>query len=136
MAQQGDVILFQTADDGEIQVIDGLVTMDGGLQTAAYVSLFGGNEDGGDWWANIPEPDPVKRYASQTQLLLDTLPASSANLLRLQDAAAQDLAWMVSEGVAETVKVLVTIPALNALKLTIDIDGESFDFEANWRASV
>ena len=136
MAQQGDVILFQTADDGEIEVEAGVVTMDGGLQTSAYVSLFGGNESGGEWWANISEPDPVKRYTSRAQTALDTLPPSSANLIKVQDAAAHDLAWMIAEGVADTVEVLATIPKLNAVKLTIDINGESLEFAANWRAST
>ena len=43
--QQGDVLLFQTIDDGNVEVINGIITMSGGLDTAAYLSLFGGNEE-------------------------------------------------------------------------------------------
>jgi len=60
MSQQGDVKLFQTTDDGDIYVVNGIVEMSGGLETSAYLSLFGGNEDddGSDgspfsWWANL-----------------------------------------------------------------------------------
>ena len=45
MTQQGDVLLFQTVDDGEINIENGVVEMSGGLETAAYLSLYGGNED-------------------------------------------------------------------------------------------
>ena len=62
--QQGDVSLFQTNDDGNIEVEGGIVTMGGGLETSAYLSLFGGNEDDdnrtdnpANWWGNIDETD-------------------------------------------------------------------------------
>jgi hypothetical protein len=44
MSQEGDVHLFQTVNDGDICVVGGLVEMSSGLDTAAYISLFGGNE--------------------------------------------------------------------------------------------
>ena len=45
MNQEGDVLLFQTNDEGDIESIDGVVTMSGGLETMFYLSIFGGNED-------------------------------------------------------------------------------------------
>ena len=133
MTQQGDVILGQTPDDGEISVVGGLVGMSGGLETAAYLSLFGGNEEG-EWWANFSESDPLRRYDSETQAVLDGLPATSGNLLKLEDAAERDLAWFVSEGVAKEVTVSATMPGLNRVNLTINIDGGSVAFVANWGA--
>ena len=56
---EGDVLLFDTDDGGEISVVNGLVIADRKFSTAAYLSLFGGNvEDGGrvdnnkTWWGN------------------------------------------------------------------------------------
>jgi hypothetical protein len=135
--QQGDVLLFQTKDDGEINITDGLIEMSSGLETAAYLSLFGGNEDddGSDenthnWWGNLSETEPEAQYRSQTQHLLQSLPATTGNLLRIQDAAEKDLAWLSS-----SVSVVVTMPGLNKVKLTIQIDQVQLEFEENWRAS-
>lgn len=145
--QQGDVRLFQTVDDGEISVSGGLVAMDGGLETAAYLSLFGGNEndDGGSesvvtWWGNLSETEAVRQYRSETQNLLRALPATSGNLRRIEEAAGRDLAWFLSEGVASSVDVAASIPALNRVRLdvTIRAEGEesTFEFSANWKAQA
>lgn len=145
--QQGDVLLFQTDDDGEINVVDGIVEMSGGLETAAYLSLFGGNEDddGRDsnpatWWGNIDEIDPGRQYRSETQHLLQSIPATTGNLRRVEDAAVRDLAWFVQNNVASSVSVVASIPGVNRIKLTIDIEAQgeesSFEFVENWKASA
>lgn len=145
--QQGDVKLFQTGDGGEIVVDGGIVEMSGGLETAVYLSLFGGNEDddGRDenphtWWGNLDEIDPARRYRSETQNLLRAIPATSNNLRRIEDAATRDLAWLESSNVTSSVQVEATIPGVNRVKLTIDIEayGEKFRFEfvENWKASA
>lgn len=144
--QQGDVLLFQTDDDGEINVSGGIVEMSGGLDTAAYLSLFGGNEDddGRDdnaatWWGNLGEIDPARQYRSETQNLLRSLPATTGNLLRIEDAASRDLAWFVEESVASSVAVVVSIPAINRIKIRVNIEarGEEsrFEFVENWKAA-
>lgn len=141
--QQGDVVLYQTPDDGDISVSDGVVRMDGGLQTAVYLSLFGGNiTDPGDgntaqqWWGNIGETDV---YRSETQYLLRSIPPIPANLLRVEDAAARDLAWMVTAGAATAVSVSASMPGLNRVSIVVDItaDGtsEQLIFLENWEAS-
>jgi phage gp46-like protein len=145
--QQGDVLLFQTDDGGEIIVEGGITTMTGGIETSAYLSLFGGNEDddGRDenphnWWANISEPDPTKEYRSETQHLLQALAATSGNLRRIEDAAKRDLEWFLTEKVASSVDVVASIPGLNRIKLTVTIeaigDESTFEFVENWKASV
>lgn len=144
--QQGDVVLFQTTDDGEITVEDGLVEMSGGLETAAYLSLFGGNEDDDSsqdnpfgWWGNIDAETEARSYVSRTQNILQSLPLSSANLRRVEDAATADLQWFLSEGVASSVSVAVSVPGLNkiAFVISIEANGEesSFTFTENWKAS-
>jgi phage gp46-like protein len=141
MAQQGDVLLFQTTDGGNISVVGGVVEMSGGLQTSAYLSLFGGNEDdagGSDkaqsWWANLDETDEAGRYRSETQNLLEALVATPANMRQVEDAARRDLAWMVPS-VAVSVTVSASMPGLNKIKLTISIDGDlTVEFLENWKA--
>lgn len=139
-----DVRLYQTVDGGEIDISNGQLALSDGLETAVYLSLFGGNEDdsGGDdterkqWWGNFEELDEDEKYRSETQYLLNGLPASSANLLRIEDAIARDLAWL-SNGLASSVDVAVSIPALNRIAISIEIvidDREfSYVFTEAWR---
>lgn len=142
---EGDVRLFQTNDKGNITLQNGIVLMGGGLETAAYTSLFGGNlDDDGrpdnnkTWWANLDEPITTRRIKSETQFLLRSIPATSANLIRIQDAVKRDLQWMIGQEVASSVDATVTIPTLNKISIVIDIEavGEqsSFKFIANWEA--
>lgn len=142
MIQEGDVLLYQTDDDGEIIISGGLVEMSGGLQTAAYLSLFGGNEnDDGlagnaeTWWGNALENEKSLKFISETQYLLEALPITSANLLRVEDAAKRDLAWFKDTGVATVIRVSASILGLNMLKLTIDIDQQRYEFVENWRSA-
>lgn len=144
--QQGDVLLFQTDDDGEIEVLDGVVTMSPGLETSAYLSLFGGNEDDDgladnpfNWWGNLSEV-PAEQYRSRTQRLLESLPVTSGNLLRVQAAVEADLQWVLDENVASLVAADVSIPAINRIKIIVQIEARgvesTFTFTENWRASV
>ena len=145
--QQGDVLLQQTNDNGEISVVNGVVTMTGSFETMAYLCLFGGNEDdagGSDktesWWGNLDEIDPDLRYVSETQNLLKSIPAISSNLLKIQAAAERDLAVFTSKNIASSVTVVVSVPALNRVSIAINIEavGEksSFKFTENWEASA
>jgi phage gp46-like protein len=123
-----DVLLRQTNDGGEIVVENGLVLLCDGYETAAYVSLFGGNEDdpgGADtrlqFWGNLIEPDQNAMDRSETQHLLRSIPAVPANLRRIEQAAERDLAWMVQSGVATSVRAEASIPKLHQVALRITI---------------
>lgn len=131
-----DVLLCQTINNGDINLDAGVVELSPGLETAAYLSLFGGF----DWWGNVDEVQPERQYTAKTQTLLETLPPSSRNLLRIEEAAKQDLGWFVSESVASSVEAVATIPALNQVKLAVSIRAEGleadFEFTENWKNSI
>lgn len=142
-----DVLLFQTNDNGEIEIEDGLVALTPGLDTAAYLSLFGGNwkDDGSQnnrqtWWGNLGETEPAKRYRSETQYLLGTIPATSRNLRRIEDAAARDLQWLLDESIASSLTVSASLIGLNRVKIEVIIraegDESQFNYTENWRAST
>lgn len=124
-----DVLLRQTDDGGEITVDNGLTLMSDGLETAAYLSLFGGNDDdAGDaaserlqWWGNLDEVEASRTYRSETQNLLRSLPLVPSNLRRIEQAAARDLAWMLETAVARSVTVSASIPALNRVRIEVSI---------------
>lgn len=131
-----DVLLCQTINNGDINLEAGVVEMSAGLETAAYLSMFGGS----DWWGNVDETVPARQYSARTQTLLETLPPSSRNLQRIEEAAKGDLAWFISEGVASSVEASATIPTVNQVKLVISIkaEGQEADFEytENWKSSI
>lgn len=142
-----DVLLFQTNDEGNILIENGDVVLSGGLETAVYLSLFGGNEDDDGrpdnpltYWGNLDETDPAKQYRSETQYLLQALPATSGNLRKVEDAAGRDLAWTVTAGVASSVTVSASLVGLNKVSLKINVIAEGLEFEfefiQNWKAEV
>ena len=95
-----DVFICNTPDGGEIDIVGGAVTLNGGIESAVYLSLFGGNSDdaGGqdrslEFWGNIGEQQN-EQQRSRTQHLLESIPPSSSNLRRIEDAVRADLAWM------------------------------------------
>ena len=144
--QQGDVKLYQTNDDGEIHVLGGIMKMTGGLETAVYLSLFGGNEDDDgregnaeNWWGNLDETDPAMQYRSETQNLLQSLPPTSGNLIRVEDAVSRDIQWLVDKKIASSISTSASIPELNQIKISIStrVDGldSSFEFIEQWRAT-
>lgn len=144
--QEGDVKLFNTLDGGDVTVADGLINMSPGLDTAVYLSLFGGNQDDNTnagnpltWWGNIGEVE-ARQYRSSTQYLLRSLPLTTGNLIFIQEAVEQDLKWMLDNNIASEIEVEVTIPQLNRVKIDIAIDAQGlrneFNFTENWEASV
>lgn len=146
MAQQGDVLLYQTNDGGDINVDGGIVVMSGGLETAAYLSLFGGNEqDDGrkdnplQWWGNLGE-EPERQYRSETQYLLRSVPSIPANLRRIEEAAVRDLGWFVSSRAATSVSAAASMPGLNKVRLVVTIEANGqpavIEFIENWKADA
>ncbi len=142
--QQGDVRLYQILDDGDIVIEDGIAEMNGGLGTAAYLSLFGGNEDDNgrpdnsfQWWGNFIEIDPSKRYTSELQNLMQSLPLITGNLRRIEDAATRDLKWFLTENIASNVEVEASIPGVNKVDISVRIEANgqesTFQFTENWR---
>jgi phage gp46-like protein len=124
-----DVRLRHTPDGGEIRIEGGRLDMGPGLATAAYLSLFGGNDDDSgiqaddpkQWWGNLVELDEQRFMRSETQHLLRSLPATSGNLRRIEEAAGRDLAWLVEADVADEVTPTASMPGINRVALDIEI---------------
>jgi phage gp46-like protein len=142
-----DVAIRSAPDGSEIECIAGQLTMDDGVESAVFLSLFGGNEDdSGDqgddvksWWGNVGESLPERQYRSETQSLLRSIPATSSNLLRIENAITNDLKWMTDTKLATLVNAEASIPALNAVKMTITIVIQQvefvIEFSKKWGAS-
>lgn len=131
-----DVLLFQTADDGDVVIDGGEFQLTDGLETAVYLSLFGGNwqDDGSEgnprqWWGNADVVDPDQRQTSRTQYLMQSLPATSGNLKRVEDAATADLAWLPPE---YAVSISASVPARNKVQFVIQINDLTVTILEDW----
>lgn len=123
-----DVLLRQTVEGGDITIQSGLLLMSEGLETAAYLSLFGGNEDDPadtdtrlQYWGNLLDAEHERAYRSETQFLVQSLPAIPLNLRRIEQAALRDLKWMVDTGNAQSTTVEASIPAKDRVRLDVTI---------------
>ena len=86
MNQHGDVLLYHTPDGGEIEMVNGLVTMSGGLETMAYLCLFGGNEEDD----GRPGHDQLQAVGLLHRVLLRRLPGGQQDQGLLQDPGGGD----------------------------------------------
>lgn len=146
---EGDVFLFDTVDGGEISVVNGLVIGDRKFSTAAYLSLFGGNvEDGGrvdnnkTWWGNrFAETSEKEKIVSRFQAIIKSLPLTTKNILLAEQAAKEDLAWMVDEGIAD--EIITDIKVVDRFRCELEViirkDGELIEkssYKVNWEEAV
>jgi phage gp46-like protein len=144
---EGDVLLFNTQDGGNINMVNGQPEMTAGFESAIFLSLFGGNfEDDGlagnkkTWWGNLNENDPAFKYISRLQnLYFQGVPLTAANLRRFEQAVLADLEWFKEKKIAGEVLVVGSIPRLNRLGLEIDVSspqGENSHVEylINWQS--
>ena len=140
-----DVLLFQTQDDGDMRIVDGVTELTGGFETMAYLSLFGGNErdDGSQdsphqYWGDLDEPDSQLHTRSETQYALDNFSAIPANLPRIEAAARRDLAIFTQRRIASEVTVVASMPGIDRVSLQVSIRAEGeesmFAFTENWKA--
>lgn len=133
---EGDVLFFDTLDGGEISVENGLIECDKGFKTAVYLSLFGGNkEDDGrikntkTWWGNMLDTPTDEKMVSRFQNVISSLPLNSKNIKMAEDAAKDDLQWMIENGIADLIETEIIVLNKKEIVLKIKIlhDGETVE---------
>ena len=110
---EGDLLLRDTPDGGDIIVEDGLFKDDRMFDTAVYLSLFGGNKDDDGkvensrtWWGNtLPLADESEKLISRFQALITRTPMTTKTIREAEVAAELDLQWLVKEGLADRIIV-------------------------------
>lgn len=144
---EGDVLLEQTLNDGDITIEGGVVEMAQSFETMVYLCLFGGNYDDDGraenrraYWGNITEPNSSRHMISETQYILNTTNPTTEGLLKIEQAALADLAVFTKESIANSVEVNASIPALNRVNISVKINAEgeeqTFNFVENWKAAL
>lgn len=144
-----DLLVAQDSGEFDLEVLNGVAALDESPFEAVVLSLWGGNlDDNGTeatrskmYWANFAEPDENAHLRSRTQALLLGLPAISANISRIEEAAKADLEWMQAVGVASAIEISASMPHRNTVKLAISITGADgtqwpFEFARPWGQQV
>ena len=126
---EGDVLLIETPDGGDIVLEDGCIKACKDFSTAVYLSLFGGNKDDAGtvknrhtWWANTFKETPEsEKVVSRFQAVITGLPLSVKNIRKAETAAALDLEWLKSDGVADEIIAAGKTKGRNSFVLRIEI---------------
>lgn len=130
----GDIALVSTADGADLTFENGQGRMDAGLYTAVYAAMFTRR----GWWGNRVV-DEDEQLGSRIDELLER---NLTNRVRLDfiEEARTALAWLVTEGIAESVEVDASIvaPGVLAAEITVAQPGEetpaTLRYRLNWDA--
>lgn len=119
--QDGDVLLFQTLNDGDMSITDGIVRMTQGLETAVYLSLFSPV----DTYLNEAAETKDEKLSSKTDEVIQNKPQSSKNYQLLVQAVEADLNWLTQNNHARSVSASVSSDGLNRVIISIVIEQDS-----------
>jgi len=127
---EGDLLLHDTPDGGDIRIEKGLMVNDQTFGTAVYLSLFGGNKDDNGrvenrrtWWGNtLRGVNENKRLVSRFQAIIFGLPMTTRNILDAEEAARLDLGWIISDKIADEILANGRAVSRNRFSLTIQVN--------------
>jgi phage gp46-like protein len=146
---EGDLLLEDTPDGGDVQIENELFVNDKSFNTAVYLSLFGGNKDDNGkvknkntWWGNtLDGVSENEKIISRFQSIIFGLPMSTKNIQEAENAANLDLQWVIDEGIGDAVITTGSALSINKFLLLVNIQakGESIyknAFSLFWKAGV
>jgi phage gp46-like protein len=146
---EGDLLLTDTRDGGDVLIAEGLFQSDRSFDTAVYLSLFGGNKsDSGKvknnktWWGNtLRGTSENEKLVSRFQNVIFGLPMTTKNILEAEDAAELDLKWIIDEGLADKIEAVGRAITHNRFTLRVNIEAGgkyiyAHTFALFWEAGV
>ena len=146
---EGDILLTETPEGGDIVLEGGLVKPCKDFSTAVYLSLFGGNKDDAGtvknrytWWANTLKETPEnEKMASRFQAVITGLPLSVKNIRKAEAAALLDLGWLKSDGAADEIIAAGKTKGKNTFMLSVEVKSKGQqlyqkEFALLWRHGI
>ncbi|GHU66619.1 hypothetical protein FACS189447_07860 [Spirochaetia bacterium] len=136
---EGDALLFETVDGGELFIENGLFISDKKFSSAVYLSLFGGNSDdsgkvknNNEWWGNKLEGIAEnEKLVSRFQNIIYGLPMTVKNIREAEAAAALDLKWFIIEKIADEINVNGRATGKNEFNLMVEIKKDTITIFEN-----
>jgi phage gp46-like protein len=125
---EGDILLYETVDGGEIAIENGLFVPDKQFSSAVYLSFFGGNQDdpgkvknNKEWWGNkLDSISQSEKLISRFQAIIIGLPMTVKNIKEAETAALLDLKWFKDEKIAD--EITANIRATGKHKIVLEIE--------------
>jgi phage gp46-like protein len=146
---EGDLLLEDTPDGGDIRIENDLFVSDRSFNTAVYISIFGGNKDDNGkvkndktWWGNtLGDTVENEKLVSRFQAIIFGLPMTTKNIQEAETAAVLDLNWLIKEGAADKIITAGRATGRNRFALTVQIrsGGKSIyenTFSLFWRSGI
>jgi phage gp46-like protein len=126
----GDPKMYSTGGESDLLIADGQPVMDEGLENAVFLSLFSTT----GWWGNAVSSEDEKLGSELQTVLRRTL--NNAARLDAEQYAKDALAWLLSAGIAKSVAVSATIPAVGVLGLVVTVEQpdrtSAVRYQINW----
>ena len=132
---EGDVYFFNTPNSGDVSIKNGVMSLDSGLSTSVYISLF----SVGDWWGNEVN-SAEQKIKSELNKILDRKLNNQTRLDAIE-FSKKSLAWMLDQNIVASIEIEATIPEVNILFLELVItkpDGTiiNMKYEINWEKQL
>jgi len=130
----GDPLIYDIGDGGDLSFSGGQPVMSSGIENAAYLSLF----VDANWWGNDIDPANPGATGSYHFLKLISNAKLTPSILTDTEAAAKaDLAWMITDGVAKSVDVSCSITGTVSMGIEITVTEPDFSttvvrWKLNW----
>lgn len=143
-----------TTGTADLALTSGDLQVDQGLITAVIVSLFtdrlaesgdvipDGTTDRRGWWGDLPLDSADETSGQPDRIgsrlwLLDRALQTQETLTNAERYASEALAWMVTDGVADSVSATASFPQLGWLELKISMtqSSNSTVFKVQWQYS-
>lgn len=133
--QQGDILFFDDGIGGEINIENGIIEMTGGFETAFFLAVFGGDLP---FWGNDVILDDETPLVSTFPDVIKKNVVSDNVRKDGEKAIEKDLAFLVDQKIADSVKVFGSILTVHSIKWDIQITKPSGDskFQINWDSQL
>jgi phage gp46-like protein len=126
---EGDALLFETVDGGEIAIENGIFVSDAQFSSAVYLSLFGGNQDdpgkvenNKTWWGNhLDNITKSEKMVSRFQSIIIGFPMTVKNIREAEAAAELDLQWLIDDKIADGITATIKSISKHKFNLIIEV---------------
>jgi len=126
---EGDLLLEETTDGGDIVLEDGLFLSDEQFSTSVYLSIYGGNKDDNgktenknEWWGNkLTDIKENEKMRSRFQNVIHGLPMTVKNIREAELAAKMDLKWFIDEKIADNINIYGQATGKNRFRLAVEM---------------
>jgi len=120
---------------GDFYIENGKIKTDLTLHTIIYISLFGGNTqadtpikrrpagvDNNDWWGNLFSiQKPEDKFNTKFERALQSIAMMSGTLKKYEQAAIEDLQWLITKKIVDSVDATASIVSAQRLKMEINV---------------